>query len=270
MYDGEEVKIAMVQMASAEDKLENLKKILRFIHMLPEEVDIAIFPEYTMSYPEKGLTREHVKAISEHVDGSFVKEVSRAAAAKKIWLIINLYEREAGNVYNTNLVLNQEGKVVAKYRKIHLFDILGYKESEIFNSGNSITTFNCKGLKFGLAICHDIRFPELFRSMAMKGVETFLVSSAWFAGPLKEYQWHILGQARALENVAFLVNVNNAARPFVGMSYVADPYGVVRLNLGIGEKMGFFAINPSEIKQARKLLPLIQAAAKASDDLIGV
>jgi len=256
----EAVKIAIAQIASTGDKNENLKKALKFIDTIPEKVDMIVFPEYLMGYPESGLTRKYVETMAEKPDGEFIGEIKKASVNKGIWAVINFYERDSEKIYNASIVLDSEGEVAARYRKTHLFDILGYRESEVFNRGDKAATFHYKGLKFGLAICHDIRFPEHFRRMALEGAEVFLISSAWFAGPLKEHQWHILGQARAMENVAYLVNVCNAANPFVGMSYVADPYGLIRFSLGAGEKIGFFTINPEEIRQARRAMPLIQAA----------
>ena len=109
----------------------------------------------------------------------------------------------------------------------------------------------------GLATCFDLRFPELFRKNALKGAQIFLVPSAWYKGIYKEAQWLVLGQARALENGVFVVGVGNSASPFIGRSYVIDPLGVIRADLGIGEKATKFKIDLNELHTVRKSMPLL-------------
>ena len=149
------------------------------------------------------------------------------------------------------------GKITAKYRKTHLFTIPGYNESDIFTPGNEFVVFPYKDFTIGLATCFDLRFPELFRKTVLKGAQIFLVPSAWYKGMYKEDQWLVLGQARALENGVFVVGVGNSAFPFIGRSYVADPLGRIRLDLGIGEKATIFKIDINELHTARESMPLL-------------
>lgn len=249
--------IALMQLASEEEKSKNLEKMLDFIKELPEGVHIAVFPEYIMGYPRGDLTRGFVQNLAEPIDGEFVKELGRAAKNRAIWVVFNMFEREEGEIYNTTVVLDNEGRFVTKYRKVHLFDILGFKESNTFNRGKSLTIFDYRGVRFGLASCFDVRFPELFRAMALKDAKVFILPAGWYAGPMKELQWLLMGQARAHENVVFMVGVGNAASPFIGRSYIADPFGIIRLDLGSGERIGIYDIDLEEIEKARKVLPLL-------------
>jgi len=251
------LKIALIQFASHPDKSFNLEKAKKFLNSLPSDVDIAIFPEYMMGYPEDVALKEYVEKMAEDENGEFLSSLRDCVKSKGIWTIVNVFEREGKKVYNTNFVIDDSGDIVARYRKIHLFDVLGYRESDYFSAGKEITTFQYRGVKLGLATCFDLRFPEMFRKMALMGVDVFVVPSAWYVGGLKEMQWQIIGQVRAHENVAFLIAVCNSAKPFVGRSYVADPYGVIRYELGIGERCGIYEIDLKELEKARRDLPLL-------------
>jgi predicted amidohydrolase len=251
------ISIALMQLASEEEKSKNLEKMLNSIKKLPKDVHLIIFPEYIMGYPKGGLTRSFVRKLAEPIDGEFVRELGSAAKERAAWVIFNMFEREGNEVYNATVVLDDEGRFVTKYRKVHLFDVLGFKESDTFDRGKGLTIFDYKGVKFGLAACFDVRFPELFRAMALKGVKVFILPAGWYAGPMKELQWLLMGQARAHENVVFMVGVGNAATPFIGRSYVADPFGIIRLDLGNGERVGIYDIDLEEIDKARRLLPLL-------------
>lgn len=250
-------KFALVQFSSGPDKDENLNKALNIIGGLPNDVDIAVFPEYMMGYPEEGLTPKFVSKLAEPLDGPFISSLRKAAKAKGIWLLINFFEKGERKPRNIDVIIDRGGNIVAKYAKVHLFDIYGCKESEIFERGKEVVIFDFEGLKVGVATCFDVRFPELFRKMALRGANVFLLPAAWYIGPAKEEQWILMGRARAHENVAFMIAVGNTGKPFIGRSYVVDPYGVVRMDLGRGERVGLFDLNKEEIEEARKTLPLL-------------
>ncbi len=250
-------KFALIQFSSGPNKEENLDRALNIIRGLPDGVDMAVFPEYIMGYPEEGLTPEFVSEIAEPLDGPFISSFREVAREKGTWLLVNFFEKGGKGVRNINVIVDRYGSIIAKYAKIHLFDIYGYRESDIFERGREVTIFDFEGLKVGVATCFDVRFPELFRKMALKGANVFLLPAAWYIGPAKEEQWLLMGRARAHENVAFMIAVGNTGKPFIGRSFVADPYGVVRMDLGRGERVGLFDLDKEEIEKARETLPLL-------------
>ncbi len=252
------VRIALVQFSSSSNKKENLSKAIKIIKKVRGSADIAVFPEYMMGYTKDGLSKEWLNAQAEDLNGNFISELSAVAKEVGLWLLINMFEKDEDGIYNTNVVLDGNGEIVAKYRKIHLFDAYGYRESDLFKPGKELVTFDLSGVRFGLTICFDVRFPELYRALALRGALAFLTPAAWYVGLMKEWQWILMGSARAHENVAFFVGVGNSNQAFVGRSMVADPYGIIRLDMGAGEKVGFFDIDPNEVEDAKKVLPLLK------------
>lgn len=253
------MRVALVQFAPGPNKWENLRRLTKILSELPNGVDLAVLPEFCMGTPENGPNREYVEENAEDLEGTFVSALKEKCREKGMWIIANVFERYGVNeYYDTNVALNEDGEVVAVYRKVHLFDALGYKESRVFRAGDAIATFEFRDRRVGMAICFDVRFPEIFRKMALMGAELFIVSSAWYKGPNKEWQWKLMCAARASENVAYLVGVNNASKPFVGDSIVVDPYGSITLELGSGEDVRVVELNMEEVRTAREKLPLLE------------
>jgi len=252
------MRVALLQLGFTLEKSENLRKIITRIRELPRNVDVVVLPEYSMGHPSKGPDPEHVRKVSEPIEGSFVSELAGKAREMNLWIIANIYEQFNGEFYDTCVAINRKGEVASVYRKIHLFDALGFSESSIFKAGESIATFELDGMEVGMAICFDLRFPEIFRAMALRGAEVFIVPSAWFRGPEKEWHWKVLCCARASENVAYLIGVNNASEAFIGRSLFVNPYGVVVKELGAGDETAVVEIDKSEIESTREKLPLLR------------
>ncbi|WP_406313478.1 carbon-nitrogen hydrolase family protein [Streptosporangium sp. NBC_01639] len=141
-------------------------------------------------------------------------------------------------VYNTAVAIGPDGTIRAAYRKIHLFDSFGARESELVEPGSAPVVVELAGLRIGLVTCYDIRFPELARALVDQGAELFAVIAAWGSGPMKEEHWTTLVRARAIENTAWVAAVGQAPNPEardgfgIGRSMLVDPMGVVRSDLG--------------------------------------
>jgi predicted amidohydrolase len=170
-----------------------------------------------------------------------------------------IYEKDNVSIYNTAVVIDR-GRVLGGYRKIHLFDALGYRESDVFCAGSSPVLFRVAEMKFGLVICYDIRFPELIRAEVMAGAQAIIAPAGWYAGPLKEEQWLSILMARAQENTSYLIGVGNSNPAFIGRSVVVDPLGVKILDLGSGDRIGLCDIEEDRISKAREILPLLKQA----------
>jgi len=255
------VKITLVQLQVARSKRENLRSALAAIDMTPDDAGLVVFPEYSMSYPIGGLTRDYVKSIAEPLDGEFVTRVAEKSEEKQVGVVLPIFEKKDGGLFNTAVIIDR-GEVKGGYRKIHLYDAFGYNESKLFHAGSSLVLFKISGLTFGLAICYDIRFPELMKCEAKAGAYAIVVPSAWYRGPLKEEQWQTLLVARAQENTSYVIGVGNANSAFVGRSTVVDPFGVKVLDLGAGNRIGSCEIEKSRVTEARRKLPVLKQSRR--------
>lgn len=235
-------------------------RVVSSVEKAGEGADLIVFPEYCMGYSLDGLSRKYVEDVAEPLTGEFVSAVAEKSKQLRVAVVIPIFERDNGVIYNTAVVIRQ-GAVLGGYRKIHLFDALGYRESDVFRAGSNPVVFKVGEMKFGLVICYDIRFPELIRTEVMSGARAVVVPSGWVTGPLKEEQWQTLLMARAQENTSYMIGVGNANRAFVGRSAVMDPLGVKVMDLGSGDRIGFFEIDDNRVTKAREVLPLLKQAS---------
>lgn len=248
------ISVGIHQLSFRENKSVNLNSILAHIESSLQYLNV--FPEYCMGMPLKGLTREFVHKNAESIDGEFVSKIVSKTRENENAAIFTTYLKEKGEVYNA-AILAEKGCIKAVYKKIHLFDAFGYKESEIFSPGNDILIVNFDEFILGLAICFDLRFPEIFRIMAYKGVNLFIVPSGWYRGPYKVEQWKALTASRAHENVSFLVAVDQTSPFFVGHSVIVSPYGIVVKELGEEETCSSLELDLNNVIDARKAIPSI-------------
>jgi predicted amidohydrolase len=225
--------------------------------------DLVVFPEYSMGYPKGPLTRKFVRGIAESLDGNFVRQVAEKSKAKQLAVVLPIFEKSAGTVFNTTVVISH-GRIVGGYRKIRLFDALGFHESDFFGTGSETILFTVREFTLGIITCYELRFPELMKKEAMSGARVVVVPAAWARGPLKEEQWQTLLMARAAENTSYVVGVGNAHDAFVGRSMIVDPFGVKVLDLGYGNRIGEYEIDDSLITQAREKLPVLQQSRHLS------
>jgi predicted amidohydrolase len=255
-------KIAVVQMRAETDKKNNLKKILRYISQAARKnAELCTFPEFMMCYTPSSQSSADLANIAEKIDGEFVSSISEEAKKNSIQVIGTLYEKspKSNRVYDTSFLIEKNGKVVSTYRKIHLYDALGFKESTKLYPGSSITkpTKTSVG-KIGMMICYDLRFPEMSRILALSGSEILVVPSAWVKGKMKEEHWLTINKTRAIENGCYVISPDQVGNIYCGRSVVVDPYGKILLDMRKKEGIGIVDISLDEVKQVRKKLPLLQ------------
>lgn len=222
-------------------------------------VDLLVFPEDLMS--PKPLSAEELADAAEPLDGHFVGSVCASAARYGTWVAFTFYERDSagGRPFNTAVLTDAAGNVVATYRKTHLYDAHDVRESERTKSGDALmepaeTPFG----RIGLAICYDLRFPEVTRTAALEGCELMLFPSAWHDGPEKAAHWETLLRARAIENEIFVVGTCRAGERYVGRSLVADPLGrVLAYAKGKEEELVVYSIDTKVAEEARNNMPLL-------------
>ena len=256
------MKAALVQFKASTKKENNLKKIISYISKAASKnATLCAFPEFMMFYTNSSQTSKQLAELAETINGNFVTTIAKAAKENNIQVIGSFYEksRKKDRVYDTSFVINQSGKVISTYRKIHLYDALGFRESDKMTSGSKITKPVQTSLgKVGMMICYDLRFPEMSRSLAVAGSEVLVVPSAWVKGNMKEEHWITINKTRAIENGCYVIAPDQVGNIYCGRSLVVDPYGKVLLDMKKKQGIGFVKIDLNKVKQIRKVLPLLK------------
>ena len=255
-------KIAVVQMRADTDKETNLKKILHYISQAADEgAELCAFPEFMMCYTPSSQSPADLAAIAEKINGEFVSTIAHLAKMHSIQVVGTMYEKSPrpNRVYDTSFFINEHGKVISTYRKVHLYDALGFKESKKLYPGSSVAkVVKTKAGKMGMMICYDLRFPEMSRILTLSGSEIIVVPSAWVKGKMKEEHWININKTRAIENGCYVVSPDQVGNIYCGRSLVVDPFGKVILDMKKKEGMSTVDISLSQLRQVRRKLPLLQ------------
>lgn len=223
---------------------------------------LIVFPEVYMAWMASGdMKADRARHLSQSLDGSFVRGLSRAARDYGIWVVSGMLEtaeRTTDKCYNTTVVINERGEVVSHYRKTHLFDAFGYKESDTYEYGSRIfTPIDTPFGRMGLFVCYELRFPEVARYQAEQGVDFFIMPSAWVNGSMKEVHWRHLIMARAIENTAYMIACDQVGNQYMGRSLLVDPMGVVLAEGPEGEGILYADVDLSRIEEVRSKVPSV-------------
>ena len=256
------MKAAVVQFKASTNKEDNLTKIISYISKAASKnATLCAFPEFMMFYTSSSQTPKQLANLAETITGNFVTTIAKTAKEYQIQVVGSFYEksRKKDRVYDTSFLIGKSGKVISTYRKIHLYDALGFKESNKMVSGSKIAKpVNTSLGKIGMMICYDLRFPEISRSLVTAGAEVLVVPSAWVKGNMKEEHWITINKTRAIENGCFVIAPDQVGNIYCGRSLVVDPYGKILLDMKKKQGIGFVNIDLNKVKQTRKILPLLK------------
>lgn len=219
---------------------------------------VVVLPEYSNYFVDPFDASVGVHA--ETLDGPFVAALQSLAAQTGTHIVAGMLERgEEGRVRNTVVAVTDTGPV-AVYRKLHLYDAFGQRESDWIQRGETSPpeTFAVGGIRFGLMTCYDLRFPEIGRVLADAGATALLVPAEWVRGPLKEHHWQTLLQARAIENTAYVVAADHPPPLGVGLSAVIDPQGVILAGVGSGTGLALADLDADVIDRVREQNPALR------------
>lgn len=255
---------ALVQMKSTVNKEQNLAYSLELINeAAKDKARLICFPEFQMAYSPPEQKPETLHKIAEKMDGNFVSTLSYSAKQNKINVIATIYEitntnKQYHKVFDTAIIINDLGKLKSVYRKVHLYDALGFKESKKLVAGSIIErpTRTSVG-NLGLLICYDMRFPEISRILTVNGANILASPSAWVAGFMKQEHWEIMVKARAIENGVYVIAPNQVGNIYCGHSMVIDPFGSTLVDMGNREGIEIIDIDSSRIDTIRRTLPLL-------------
>ena len=252
--------VAVAQFAPGADTAENLRTIAEFTERAAARgADVVVFPEYA-SYFVSPFDAS-LAAHAEPVDGPFVQALTALSARHGVHVVAGLLESgtDATRVRNTVVAVGPDGPV-ATYRKLHLYDAFGERESDWIEPGGIAApeTFVVGGLRFALMTCYDLRFPEVSRTLADAGADVVLVPAEWVRGPLKELHWNTLLRARAIENTVFVAAADHPPPLGVGNSGVFDPQGVEIAAVGTTSDVAVAHLDAGAVERVRRVNPALR------------
>lgn len=255
------MRLSLAQLDSGTDKAGNLATIERLARQAADEgAELVAFPEYSMY--EKKVVDASFGPAAEPLDGPFVTALATLASSLGIAIVAGVVEQNGGDArpFNTLVALGPSGELLTRYRKIHLFDSYGFRESESITPSPSLDpiVFRLGGMTVGLMTCYDLRFPELGRELADAGAELVLACSSWVPGEGKAEHWRVLAQARAIENSCFVGAVSQVPPVSIGRSILVNPAGGILGEFGLDPAVGTFELDPAEVRAARERDPALQ------------
>ncbi|MDZ7719700.1 MAG: carbon-nitrogen hydrolase family protein [Balneolaceae bacterium] len=262
------MKVSALQLNSQPDLEQNMKAVYKSLKKAVDNgTDLVALPENFAFMGDEKQRLEQADKISEKVENLLVEW----AKEFEIYLLGGGYPvpAEDGKVFNRAKLINPKGETIAVYNKIHLFDVElsdkeTYRESDMVQAGKDLVVADLPefGMKTGLSICYDVRFPELYREMAKQGAHLLFVPSA-FTRPTGKAHWKTLLKARAIENSAFVVapaqtGKHGEKRETYGHAMIIDPWGKVLDDAGEESGMATATLDLEYLKEVRKKLPSLE------------
>jgi len=255
------MRLSLAQLGAGTDKARNLSLVAGHARSAAEAgADLVAFPEFSM-YDKKAVDRTFTVA-AEPLDGAFVDGIRALAVELALTIVVGVVERnEVGDrPYNTLVAIDPSGSLVARYRKVHLFDSFGFRESDSITASESLepVVFSVGDITVGLMTCYDLRFPELSRALADAGAQLMLACSSWVPGEGKAEQWKVLARARAIENACFFGAVSQIPPISIGRSLMVNPMGGVLGELDDRSGIATFDVTAAQVSDARENNPALE------------
>ena len=259
------MRVALVQMNSKDEKAENLERAEMLIAQAAAwGSDLVVLPEL---WTYLGPRKRHAE-VAEPIPGETTEFLGRLAGRYGLWLVGgSILEAVDGQerAHNTSVVLNPDGELAARYRKLHLFDVevegTTYQESATMAQGDEVVVASLAGVPTGLTLCYDLRFPELYRRLAAWGVRLVTVPAAFTMDTGRDH-WEVLLRARAIENQVFVLAAAQCGSHPPGLacygnSMIVDPWGTVVARAGYREGVVVADIDLGHEERIRKTLPAL-------------
>lgn len=266
MYQRNKFKLALCQILTKDDKEYNVDKAIEFIKKASENNSDIVCLGEMFNTPYR--TSLFIKNSEEEVNSYTLQKISEAAKENNVYVFAgSICEKNGDKYYNTSYVFDREGNIIGKHRKLHLYDVdikdkLKIRESDVLSSGSNITVIDTEFCKIGLAICYDMRFPEIFRMMLEKGANLIIVPAA-FNTVTGSSHWNTLIKSRAVDNQVYVAAVSPARNYnenyiIYGHSKVCDPYGKTLGELDEKEGIIYCDIDLEYLNKVREELPILK------------
>jgi omega-amidase len=229
------------------------------------KADMVILPELWNT----GFDCEHFDKTAQSLRGKSIAALKKLAREYEVFIFGGtIPEKKDRKIYNTCAAIDQKGDFVGKYRKVHLFSG-GVGEDQYFTSGEEWGLIETPWGMAGVAICYDLRFPELIRNLVFRGARFIVVPAQWPQERLEH--WHTLCRARALDNQVFVFGVNPAGKVadsgYTGHSLIVSPWGEILKEGGEEEELIVLDIDLKEVDRIRKILPVLQDRRNILDEI---
>ena len=259
-------KVAIVQIQSSTEKQKNMRRALELVKDSKSAgADLVVFPEFMMAFSPLEQTAKELAEIAEPLGGTFITSLKQAANATHTAIVATIYETcsTADRVYDTAVWIDIEGNNAAVYRKLHLYDAFGFRESDKFAAGVDLTApVTLEDGRYGMMICYDLRFPEMARMLALSGANILLAPSGWVQGDLKVDHWQTMIRARALENGCYVIAPNQFGKnpqsfETYGHSMIINPWGEIVAVLPDGPGFVIGDIDLDYLGRVRRELPCL-------------
>ncbi len=250
--------VAVAQLAPTEDKSANLATIERLLRQARERgARLVVLPEFSV-FTAPAMDDRFVDS-AEPLDGPTVTRLATLAGELGLAVVAGVNEAaEDGRIHNT-LVGIDGGEVRATYRKVHLYDAFGFRESDRVIAADPQTPvlLDVDGFAVGMQTCYDLRFPESTRVLMDAGADVVAIPAQWVPGPLKEYHWNTLIRARAIENTVYVLAADQCPRTGAGHSTILDPMGVALAAVGEIEGVATAVVEQERLEQVRRTNPAL-------------
>ncbi len=251
------VRTALLQFPATTDVEANMESLARLVDKAADAgATLVVMPEGAMH--DFGAGDLELGPVAQPVDGVFGRFLTEQAHQHSVTLVAGMFEQspDPARPFNTLLVAAPGQGVVQRYRKVHLYDSFGYRESDRLLPGDvTPVTFRVGDLTLGLMTCYDLRFPEFSRALVDAGADVLVVPAAWVRGPLKEDHWTTLLRARAIENTCYVLGAAQTGQTYVGCSAVIDPLGVVVASVGDEQEVVVADLSAERIADVRRRNP---------------
>lgn len=260
-------RVGLIQMTSGSDVSDNIAYISEQVSILAQAgAELIVTPENSVVFGQRADYHAVAEVIGE---GGVQHQFAQLAQQHQVWLVVgSMPIRRQSGVTTTCLVFNPQGECVAEYDKLHMFDVdvadahNRYRESETFTPGSQIVSLETPNAHLGLTICYDVRFPQLFNELALRGANLMLVPAA-FTAVTGEAHWQPLLRARAIESQSWVVAVNQCSihpcgRETWGHSMVISPWGEVVASLNNQPQNLVVDIDLNQVQELRAAMPVLK------------
>lgn len=258
-------RVAIAQLTCSTNPESNFSQIEKIVKKAAEnQAKLVCLPE---NFNFIGRSGESLP-LAQSLSGPYISKYISLARSEKIWLSLGGFQESsqtASKLHNTHIIISDQGEIKAAYRKIHLFDIqIGGKvflESKFTESGEETIVVDSPIGKLGLSICYDLRFPELYRKLSLKGAEVLLVPATFLVDTGCAH-WEILLRARAIENGCYVVastqfGSHDCGRISYGHSCVVDPWGTIVAHASENTQIFYYDIDLEYLRECRKKIPTL-------------
>ncbi|GAA4767104.1 carbon-nitrogen hydrolase family protein [Microbacterium gilvum] len=253
-----QVGVAVAQFSPGADARANREAVADLVRTAAERrAGVVVLPEYSSYFVDPFDAT--LAAHAEDLDGPFSSHLRALAEETGTVVVAGLLERADGRRVRNAVIAVDASGVRAVYRKAHLYDAFGQRESDWVEAGDlsAPETFDVEGLRFGLMTCYDLRFPESARVLADAGVHVALVPAQWVRGSLKEHHWRTLATARAIENTMYVAAADHTPPLAVGNSLVVDPQGTAIASVGTATDVAVAFVDAAVVENVRRVNPAL-------------